>query len=342
MFTPSPRGGSDDPSALASSVSTRRVAAELLAAHAGESSPHPPSAGGARTRGAVAEATEGASRGGPPSFQQETLFEVADVWHEASPPMTAPRQPPHSSPPSSSAWPMEAQAVRTWQAEFLQREESLVRREMEAFAREERLAQRVATDACRQRLHEAKSALEKREREVAQQVAAQREEKELLDARTAELDRRERELEEEQERLLNDTREQVERIHSSACVLQEKESAVAQREESCSHRAAELMLQRECLLSWEASLRRQQCQLDAQQASVAEKLAAAQELLSRESNLEELELRLREREASLWEAAAAKVPGDRGELKRLLDTLRRLQGELHSCEPTGNTSSEVL
>ncbi|ESL10452.1 hypothetical protein TRSC58_01815 [Trypanosoma rangeli SC58] len=288
----------------------------------------------------------GASSGEPQPFQQETLFEVADAWHDASSSVNTPQH-LRSSPPS---------AMRTWQTEILQWEESLVRREVEAFARGERLAQReeqlrflqeclapkVATDAYQRQLHEAKCALEQREHEVAQKLAAAREEKDNLDVRAAELDIRERRLEEEQERLLNDTQGQVERIYSSTCLLQEKEFTVAQREESCSRHEAELMLQRECLLGWEASLSRQQRQLDAQLVSVAEKLAAAEKIVLRENNVQEVERRLREREALLWETAARKVPGSREDLKGLIASLRRLQNELFSCEFKRPTTSEVL
>ncbi|RNF03645.1 hypothetical protein TraAM80_05585 [Trypanosoma rangeli] len=346
MFNPSPRGSRDDPSAFASYVSTQRGAAELLAARAEGPSLPPPSAENACTREETTEMKGSASSGELRPFQQETLFEVADVWHDASSPMNIPQH-LHSSPPF---------AMYAWQTEILQREESLVRREVEAFAQGERLAQReeqlrhlqehlatkVAADAKRRQLHEAKCALERREHEVAQKLAVAREEKDNLDARAAELDIRERRLEEEQECLLNDAQRQVDLIHSSARVLQEKEATVAQREESCSRHEAELMLQRECLIGWEVSLSRQQRQLDAQLASVVDKLAAAEKIVLRENNVQELELRLCEREALLWETAAKKLPGSREDLKGLIASLRRLQDKLFSCEFKRHTSSEVL
>ncbi|EKF38584.1 hypothetical protein MOQ_001209 [Trypanosoma cruzi marinkellei] len=359
MFTPMQRGNGDNMPALSSPVSVRRVVAELLGTHAESPSHQRVVAGNACGRGELTEMKGDTSRGSQLQLRDEILFEVADDWHDASPTATSSPPPPgekeeqrpehHSSmpPASPSAWQWENIAIRMRQAILLQREESVVRREMEVFAREERLAQReeqlrllqerlaptVATDTYRQELHEAKCELNQRERGVAQQLAAQRQEKELLDARAEELDVRQRELEEEQERLLNDTREQVERIHNSARILQEKEATVARREENCSQRESELMLQRECLFSWEASLRRQQSQLDAQRASVAKECAAARELLSRESELQELEIRLREREGSLWKTAAEKVPNEQGELKSLIEFLRGLQDELVACEP---------
>ncbi|KAF8275841.1 hypothetical protein TcYC6_0014690 [Trypanosoma cruzi] len=367
MFTPMSRCNGDNMPTSSSPVSVRRVVAELLGTHAESPSPQRLAAGIARRRGELTEMKGDTSRDSQLQLRQEFVFDVADDWHDASPTATSSPPPPgekeeqrpepHSplSPTSPSAWQREDIAIRMRQAILLQREESVVRREMEAFAREERIAQReeqlrllqerlapkVVTDAYRQQLHETKCELEERERGVVQQLTAQRQEKELLDTRAEELDVRQRELEEEQERLLNDTREQVERIHNSARVLQEKEATVARREENCSQRESELMLQRECLLSWEASLRRQQSQLDAQCASVAEECAAARELLSRESKLQELEIRLSEREGSLWKTAAEKVPNGQGELKSLIEFLRGIQDELFACEPIRHAGSAL-
>ncbi|KEG06106.1 hypothetical protein DQ04_15911010 [Trypanosoma grayi] len=361
-------GGGDDAVAAAtpvSSLSAWRVAAELLAAHSsssnnrniGSGSPHESPVEGARARERTTEPSHDSPASENKKQQQQRKQEDVshfDTYSGTSPLQRYMTQTP-LSPASSKVLQLASVTIRKRQAELLQREETVLRREAAVRAREgqlaqqeeqlrltqERLGPKMATDAYRQQLHDVKRELDAREQELTYRIAAQKQERERLAAHSAELDARERELEEEQERLLSDTRVQVERIHNGARAVQTKEAAVAQREEANKQREAELLLQRECLASWESALRQQQRLVDAQKANAAKTIATAHDVSVREERLREAGRRLCEREAALWETAAEKVPQGRAELLTLMTILKSLRGELLACKLSNQETSLV-
>ncbi|KAH9586643.1 hypothetical protein LSM04_003334 [Trypanosoma melophagium] len=265
----------------------------------------------------------------PKYQQQQQEHHQEDSTH----PVSSLSSPSKQQTPSSTA-------IRMRQVDLLLREEAVLRRETEAAAREERLREReeklqqneerlapkIATDTYRQQLQELKCTLEARERELTESEALLQQQRTSITTRAAIIEAREREMDEQQELLLQDTRERVERIQQSARAVQAKELTVTQREEACKQREADVLLQRESLISWEHELRRRE---EEYEAKMKRATATAEFVDRREGELRLWEQQLSAREAALWETAAAKVPQGRVALATLMDLLAKIRGELH-------------